>query len=283
MKRVLITVLVLSLTALACGFNITLPTPVPLGPEVTDALSAAYPAGSASPSLKIRFGAGKLTVGPGAGEDLLTGAATYNVPDLKPEVKAQGSQVVLQQGNYTVRGIPTVQGVKNEWSLQLGNRPFALEIEAGAYEANYEFGGLPLTDLSIQDGASQVNLAFSEPNPVEMNLFRYETGASTVTLRGLANANFTTMLFESGAGTYRLDFSGTLRRPATVSIESGVSTLTLVIPPGVSAVVKTEGGLTNVTVGAGWAQQDGTYVQEGAGPTLTILVQAGVSQLVITK
>ena len=35
-----------------------------------------------------------------------------------------------------------------------------------------------------------------------MALFRYETGASKVKLTGLANANFGTMDFNSGAGDY---------------------------------------------------------------------------------
>ena len=63
-----------------------------------------------------------------------------------------------------------------------------------------------------------------------MNLFRYETGASLVTLTGLANANFSLFEFSGGAGNYTLDFSGELNRDATVSITTGLGNLRIVIP-----------------------------------------------------
>ena len=65
-----------------------------------------------------------------------------------------------------------------------------LTIESGAYDGTFEFGGLSLNNLTIKDGAANVELAFSEPNLVEMSTFRYETGASDVKMSGLANANF---------------------------------------------------------------------------------------------
>ena len=92
--------------------------------------------------------------------------------------------------------------------LKLGETPMELEINAGAYQGQYEFGGLALTGLTIKDGASDVDLSFSEPNRTEMSVFRYETGASNVELTGLANANFSTLIFNGGAGDYTLDFSG---------------------------------------------------------------------------
>ena len=70
-----------------------------------------------------------------------------------------------------------------------------------------------------------------------MTVFRYETGASSVKLTGLANANFGTLIFNSGAGDYTLDFSGTLKRDATITVSSGISNLILVIPDGVTANV----------------------------------------------
>ena len=54
-------------------------------------------------------------------------------------------------------------------------------------------------------------------------------------MTGLANANFSTMIFSSGAGDYTLDFSGDLQRDATVTITTGLSNLKLVVPKGVAA------------------------------------------------
>lgn len=70
-----------------------------------------------------------------------------------------------------------------------------------------------------------------------MTIFRYETGASSVSLSGLANANFSTLVFDCGAGGYTLDFSGDLQRDAIVTIDSGFSDLKLVIPKEINAKV----------------------------------------------
>ena len=67
-----------------------------------------------------------------------------------------------------------------------------------------------MKSLVIKDGASDNVVSFDAVNPVNMTKLDYTTGASTVTLKGLANANFDIMSFTGGAGTYTLDFAGTL-------------------------------------------------------------------------
>ena len=53
----------------------------------------------------------------------------------------------------------------------LGESPIDLEITAGAYTAFMELGGLSLTNLTIKDGASDVNLFFSEKNRITNESF----------------------------------------------------------------------------------------------------------------
>jgi hypothetical protein len=104
--------------------------------------------------------------------------------------------VTLKQGNLKLNTIPTIDGsIKNEWNIAIASYPIELAIKAGGYSGEYEFGGLSLTDLHISDGAATVKLKFSTPNAVAMNSFRYETGASNITMEKLANANFQTMIF----------------------------------------------------------------------------------------
>jgi hypothetical protein len=116
-----------------------------------------------------------------------------------------------------------------------------------------------------------------------MSILRYETGASTVKLIGLANANFSTLNFSGGAGDYTLDFSGDLQRSATATIEAGLCNMILVIPEGVHAAVTVEGGAANVNYGPGWSQSGDAYTQDGEGPTLTILVSIGAGNLTLTR
>ena len=48
-----------------------------------------------------------------------------------------------------------------------------LVIKAGAYEGNFELGGLSIHSLEVTDGASKVDVSFSKPNLVEMTTFKY--------------------------------------------------------------------------------------------------------------
>lgn len=278
--KIISAMLVLALASLACSFTIDIPEGPTPGPEVTDEISVAAPK-SGDAKLEINFGAGDLTLSPGA-DGLVDGTATYNIPDLKPTVEEDGNSVVIRQGSYEFNGVPTLDNIKNTWDLKLGSAPMELTIAAGAYDGNLDLGGLSLTNLTVKDGAATVKLTFSKPNAVEMTVFRYETGASDVTITGLANANFGTMIFNGGAGNYDLGFDGELQRGATVTVDCGLSDLTLRIPKDVRAVVTVEGGLSSVNTSSNWANSGDTYTQDGNGPTLTIIVKLGAGSLTLT-
>jgi hypothetical protein len=274
--------LVLALASMACGINIDLPKAPTPGPLVTDRIAVPVPK-SGETRLKLSFGAGDLTLSPGAEKNLVEGTATYNYGQFKPVIKTDGGDVTIQMGDFEFKAIPAFEEFRNEWDFKLGVEPMELVIEAGAYNATYEFGGLALTDLSITDGAADVELSFSEPNHSVMTLFRYESGASNVKMDGLANANFSIFNFSAGAGDYTLDFSGGLQRDATVNIETGFSNVILVIPEGIDAVVTAESGVSNINAGPGWVQNGDRYVAEGEGPRLVIVVEMGAGNLTLSR
>jgi hypothetical protein len=275
-------VLILLLALTACSIRIDLPFTQKVGPLVVDPIEVAAPADASQPvDLSLDFGAGSLKLHPGT-QSLVSGTASYNVPDFKPTVEVNGSSVAIRQGEWTISGIPDFGNIKNEWDLALGTIPISLDIDAGAYEAEFELGGLNLLNLNVDDGASDVELNFDAPNLGEMALFSYDTGASNVSLLGLGNANFTSLKFSSGAGNYTLDFNGTLRRDGSVHITTGVSNLTLVIPEGVPARVTVQGALNNVTTASGFEVAGDVYTQAGAGSQLTIVVEIGAGNLTLT-
>jgi hypothetical protein len=274
--------LMLAVASLACGINVGLPKAKTPGPDITDEISIPAP-DSDETRLKLAFGAGELTLAPGAQKDLVEGTATYNFDQFKPQIKTDGSEVTIQMGDVEFDDFLAFDQLKNEWDLKLGDQPMELDIDAGAYDASYELGGLSLTGLSISDGAADVELSFSEPNASEMSVFSYETGASNVKLEGLGNANFSAMSFSGGAGDYTLDFSGELQRDAVVDVDTGLSNIILVIPEGVNAVVTVDSGMSNISTGPGWNQSGDRYSIEGEGPTLTIIVNMGAGNLTITK
>lgn len=276
--KIVSAILVLAIASMACGFTVDLPDRVEPGPDVEESITVSAPK-SDETRLTFSFGAGTLKLSPGA-KELVDGTVVYNIPELKPQVIEKDGSVEIKQGEF--KDIVKFKDIKNEWDLQLGDSPIDLEINAGAYKGTYELGGLSLTSLTVRDGASSVELAFSEPNLTEMSVLRYETGASNVTLSGLANANFSTLIFSGGAGDYTLDFSGELTEDGTVNIEVGAGDVQLVIPKGVNANVTMEGAFTNVSLSSNWSQNGKVYTQDGEGPTLTIIVEMAAGNLAIT-
>jgi hypothetical protein len=274
---VVILSILFGLTLSGCGINIELPfkTETKTGPTVTEIIQVPVPNFPPPLDLNLSFGAGKITLLPNPGADLLSGTATYNIADFKPEIIVDDTGVTLKQGSLKLNAIPTIDGsIKNEWNIAIGNYPIELTIKAGGYSGEYEFGGLSITDLHISDGAATVKLKFSTPNAAAMNSFRYETGASNITMEKLGNANFQTMIFQSGAGNYSLDFSGILQRDASVFIETGLSRLVISVPEGVQVEVNFEGPLSKVITLGNWQESGNEYIMEGQGPKLTITIEA---------
>lgn len=280
--KILPVMAILALGLSACGFSVTLPGTQPNGPTTTDQITLPMPSDvTQSVDVTLSFGVGTLKVHSGT-QSLISGTATYNVADFKPVITMNGRAVSIAEGNWHLTGLPDLSNVKNEWDLALGNVPLNLTVDGGAYNATYHLGGLAVTNLTIKDGAAQSTLDFDSPNAAQMNLLRYETGASNVSLTGLANANFASLDFSSGAGNYTLDFSGKLKRDGSVNIETGVSNLTLIIPQGIPVQVTAEGGLSNVAHGSGWTKNGNIFTQAGTGPQLTIVVNLGAGNLSLT-
>ncbi len=280
LRKLILLIAILALASMACGFNIDIPEVPKPGPEVVDDINVKTPKAD-DVSLKLSFGAGEMKLAPGASQ-LVEGTATYNYSAFKPDVNTDGGDIAIQMSDVDFKTFPNFNDIKNEWDFKLGDTPMDLSIESGAYDGTFEFGGLALENLTIQDGAANVALSFSEPNLSEMSTFRYETGASNVKMTGLANANFSLMDFSSGAGDYTLDFSGELQRDASIKISSGLSNIIVIVPEGVNAVVTVDSGASNVSAGSNWSMKGNVYMQEGEGPTLTFVIEIGAGNVTLT-
>ena len=271
----LIALLLAGVAAFGGGCGIT------TGP--TQELAVNEPLGGAAVTdVEVTMGAGKLTLSPGS-TGVVSGLIRYNVASWKPAVDRSDSGITIKQGSQ--KGLSGIGGgIVNDWRLQLGRAPMRLKVSAGAYEGSYDLSGLVLQGLTIKDGAAKAQVLFNSPNPGQMDRLQYETGASTVTLIGLANANFKTMDFKGGAGSYTLDFSGQLRTDATVRAKAGVGSIRIVVPAQTAARVTVKGTLTDVSVDGSWTANGKTYSTAAAGgdqqaKILTIEVDMSVGAL----
>ncbi len=259
--------------------NNVLPT-VEVGERVEENIRIPQPVSAGPVNLDIEFGSGNLTIRPGAEAMLVDGTARYNVAQLKPEFTTEGDAVRLKHENSLGLASFTTSNLENEWNLKLGAAPLDLAISAGAARGEIELGGLSLVNLQVDQGAAHFELSFSESNRTEMELLKFNSGPSMVKLSGLANARAKEMIFDGGFGDFTLDFGGDLQRDVDVTVNGGVSTVTLSVPEGVKARVSVDSETTNVNVQGTWAE-NGTnvFTLPGQGNQISVEVNIGGGNL----
>jgi len=282
-RPILAAVSALTLAALACSVNLPDVRNPTTGPEQVFTVSEPAPDGVEVVDVSLEMGAGRLTLDGGA-SGLLEGEIRYNVADWEPELTATAEALTLSQPDIEGANLGLIDDdVVNDWTLTLGDVPMNLDIKAGAYEGSLTLGGVPLRRLEVRDGASSSRVSFDDLNPETMDRLVYETGASSVTLTGLANANFAEMEFKGGAGDYDLDFSGDLQQEATVDIVVGLCDLRIVVPSGTNVRVDVTGGLNDVNTEGTWSASNDVYETSGSGPLLTIEVDMGAGSLTLVS
>jgi hypothetical protein len=245
----ILSIVLIALVLLGCSFTVSVPTVSTTATKVFD-ISEPVPTGVDVSNVEIEMGAGTLKILPGS-EKLAEGTVTYNVADWEPKISQISDGILISQAHTSNVGIPE-RTIKNEWDLKLGTSPIDLKISAGAYEGTIDLSGLSITNLEVNDGASKAEIRFDTLNPVDMQHLIYKTGASQVDLLGLANANVSDITFESGAGSYTLDFTGDLQKDIHVNIASGMSDIKIIVPADIHAVVTLTRGLSNIDASGTW-------------------------------
>src|SRR3989337_1677346 len=121
MKRnyILTAILAVALVTMACGIQLDIPitTRLKTGPTVMEEIFVpGLEDSQETANISISIGAGELKLSPGAEKGLVSGQVTYNVKDFKPEIKIDGNDIQIEQGDLKIEGIPSFKGdVKNEW------------------------------------------------------------------------------------------------------------------------------------------------------------------------
>ncbi len=132
-----------------------------------------------------------------------------------------------------------MEDIDNEWELTLSRRyPVDLEMDVGASESFIDLGGIPLTRLVMDIGATSGTIDFSEPNPERLHDFDIDVGASSLEISGLANANFDRMDISSGAASCELDFRGDFRGQSELDLDVGVGSVEIIIPRGLAVRIE---------------------------------------------
>jgi hypothetical protein len=244
----------------------------------TAEINVAYPEAT-DLHLKIRVGACRLKIVPGAGEAWVTGSYQYPKGALPLKIDKSGGRITISQ-DYDVAGLGGLFRYTPRFELALGRaKSYALTLEAGASDVAVDLGGVPVKELLIKQGAGRAEFDFSAPNPQEMAALLVNSGAVALQMKNLANANFVEMTFDGGAASYKFDFGGTLRRDAKAKISTSVAPVEIRIPSSTAARVIENTVAASLDLGDGFMKKGGAFLTEAAlaSKTPILTIQANVS------
>lgn len=110
------------------------------------------------------------------------------------------------------------------------NNDLALAVTLGAVDGDLELGGLRLTDLSLQAGASRATVRFSQPNATRCRAATLQAGAAELSVLGLGNSRCDRISVEGGVGRVTLDLGGAWTSNARVVVKMALGELALRLP-----------------------------------------------------
>src|SRR5665648_47556 len=172
-KTILLIITILVITTMACTFSVNVPR-VETGDLQTVDISENAPDNNTTGYLSILMGGGQLSIN-GHGDQWVTGKMDYNIPLWQPKVTRSNANLEISQDTKENIGLPNNK-IINNWELMIGDVPTDLVVKAGAYKGNFNLSGIPITNLEINDGASQAEITFDQLNPVVMKSLIYKTG-----------------------------------------------------------------------------------------------------------
>lgn len=106
----------------------------------------------------------------------------------------------------------------------------SLAVALGAVDGDIELGGLRVTDLKVEAGASRATVRFSQPNAVRCRTATLSAGAAELSVLGLGNSRCDRIAFEGGVGRVTLDFGGAWTSNAAVAVRMALGEVTLRLP-----------------------------------------------------
>lgn len=205
----------------------------------------------------ITYGAGRLSLQPGAESLLYSGTLEYDASTVEPINDYDRGR--LRIGIENIRG--RSHSDMEEGRLELALGPAALldlNLKFGAGQAEIELGGLRIRRAEISIGASETAVHFSSPNPEALERFELSAGAASFRATGLGNANAQRFEVNGGAGDIRLDFSGDWQTDASGEIKVGVGSLTLLMPRDIGVRITRRSVLASFDA-PGFTQQGNTF------------------------
>jgi hypothetical protein len=185
--------------------------------------------------VNLQYAAGVLRVSPGSLTELYRMDVSYDPDRFVPrsDFDAARGQVLLGVETAGRGGLRVVSQNQLRQMAKVWFSPsvdLALDVGLGAVDADVELGGLRLTDLNLETGASRAVIRFSQPNGTRCQHAQLSAGAAELSVIGLGNSRCDRIDFEGGVGKVALDFGGTWTASSDVEVKMAMGELTLRLP-----------------------------------------------------
>ena len=180
----------------------------------------------------IEYAGGTLNLVPAPSGILYALRLTYDADRFAPVAQYDPSVPQLTLGSET---LPRTGGVRVSHrgtppaaTIALGTRAdLDLDIELGAAEATLELGGIRVSRIKVQTGASKTVVHFAEANPIRCSGAEFSAGAAELIVTGLGYSRCGEVDFNGGVGKVTLDFSG--RWSGQMHLDAGIAVGELVL------------------------------------------------------
>lgn len=183
----------------------------------------------------LDYRAGGLRITPGRARELYRMDASYDEERYSPTsaYDAASGTVTLglrPAGEGGLRVVSTRQLRQDATVAFAPSVDLDLDLALGAVQADIELGGLSLSELTMEAGASQAVVRFSQPNLSRCRAVEITAGAAQLTVLGLGNSRCDRFALEGGMGKVTLDFGGAWSFSTAAVVKMAVGELTLRLP-----------------------------------------------------
>lgn len=204
-------------------------------------------ADESSLDVELRHAAGVLRLEPAGGRTLYSMELRYDEDSFEPVAEFDGRR--LELGIEGTGRDLRINSDDNQARMDVAlsrQVPLELSLAFGAGRAEVELGGLRLTDLEIETGASETLMEVSAPNRERLRHARIAVGAAQFTGRKLGNLNADRFEVEAGVGEVVLDLTGEWERDTSIEVQMGLGSLELRIPEGLGVKLVKQAFLTSL-------------------------------------
>ncbi len=199
-----------------------------------------------SVEVNVEYAAGRVSVGPAESGVLYHMQIEYDEEVFRPFAEYENNSLRIGAETLGRRVRFGRDRTHGEMVLALSRDvPMDLSMDFGAVHAEIDLGGIPLTRLDIEAGASQSLIDISEPNPESMSRANMDVGAAEFTVLNLGNLNAERIDIDAGVGDIELGFTGDWRQNAEVSVDMGLGSLVLRFPRGLGVRLEKDTFLTS--------------------------------------